>query len=362
MMPTWVLDDSALNGAKDMKEPKILLVDDDSNILRVMQLRLSLMGFDVTACNDPHDALSRFKSDSYVLAITDQRMEGISGMDLMDRLHTIDPLLPVIIMTAYASVEDAVRSVHKGAYTYLRKPVSPEELETCISKALEKRRLEAKLTREREIWVKVIDSLGAGIILVDSDMNIIWANERVKNILNFDSNFEIDGKSCSEIFAGKGLPCMNCPTKKALQFGEVCSVEHHDLTDDKWLLVTSTPVLDGAGNAFQAVELVVDITAHKRAQDALLVQERLKGALEMAGAAAHELNQPMQAILGWGELLQKKIEEGKSPDLKVLNLICEQVERLGEITSRITGVTHYVKVDYPGTDGILDLKKAIHLE
>jgi len=358
MIPFLMDNDTEIKGKKEVGRPKVLLVDDDINLLNVMRIRLNLLGFDVTACNNPEDAIEVFDNEKFVLAITDQRMEGVSGIELMTKLHQKDPFLPVIIMTAYASVEDAVESVHKGAYTYLQKPVAPEELEDCINKALEKRKLEAKLDRERRIWVNVIGSIGAGIVLINADRTIAWFNSKIKDLLNIEKTDKLQGKPCFEIFSSKGLPCMDCPTQQAFKTKNIYSIEYYDKKRDRWLLVTSTPVIDSKGEMVQAVELVIDITTHKRGIMALLNQERLRGALEMAGAAAHELNQPMQAILGWGELLRKKIGPD-SPHSQILDLICTQIERLGEITSRISDVTRYVRMDYPGTDGILDLKKAL---
>ncbi len=358
MIPFLTDNGIKTKGKKQVERPKVLLVDDDINLLNVMRIRLNLLGFDVTVCNNPEDAIRVFDNNEFVLAITDQRMEGVSGIELMSKLHQKDPFLPVIIMTAYASVEDAVESVHKGAYTYLQKPIAPEELEACINKALEKRKLETKLERERKIWVNVIESIGAGIILINANKTIAWFNNKIKELLNTEELNNVQESPCFKIFAPKGLPCMQCPTQQAFKTKDVYSMEYYDKERERWLLVTSTPVIDSKGEMVQAVELVIDITTHKKGIMALLNQERLKGALEMAGAAAHELNQPMQAILGWGELLRKKMDPD-NPYSQILDLICKQIERLGEITSKISDVTRYVKMDYPGTEGILDLKKAL---
>ena len=89
--------------------PQILLVDDDHNILQVMQIRLKLMGYRVVTCIDPQEALSVFEQGNFSIVLTDQRMESLRGSDLVNEIHLKDPHVPIIIMTAYGTVEDAVK-------------------------------------------------------------------------------------------------------------------------------------------------------------------------------------------------------------------------------------------------------------
>lgn len=121
--------------------------------------------------------------------------------------------------------------------------------------------------------------------------------------------------------------------------------------------MTVIPIQDLQGNIVQAAELSLDITEIKQAQDVLLKQERLKGAFEMAGSAAHELSQPMQSILGWGELLKNRVSEN-DPNFRILQSICQEIEKLGDLITKISNVTRYVTRDYPGNSNIIDLDKA----
>ena len=101
--------------------------------------------------------------------------------------------------------------------------------------------------------------------------------------------------------------------------------------------------------------LILDITELKEAQRALLEQQRLEGIVEMAGAVAHEFSQPLQAILLNCELLKST---STSLSKKPLLRLEKQVEYLGELVHKLTDITRYAKKEYPGTDGIIDLKKA----
>jgi len=334
----------------------ILIVDDDRNILQVMEMRLRIMGYQVEVCDNPVEALSLFDKGSFSAVLTDQRMEGLRGIDLVKELHGRDAYLPVIVMTAYATVEDAVESVRQGAFTYLQKPVDANELLINLQKALEKRKFEQGLAREREIWIEALGSLGAGLVLLNSERDIVWINPIAQELLSPEG--DCVGRSCCEVASQPGpLPCPHCPVEAALSSGRVQTVEHNDPLSRRWLLVTATPVKDHSGTNVKVVVLILDITEIKRSQELLLEQERLQGVLEMAGATAHELSQPMQAILGWGEILKNRLRK-EDPNFCALDAICRQIERLAQLTSEISNVTRYVTRDYPGTTGIIDLNQA----
>ena len=335
--------------------PQILLVDDDRDILQVMQIRLRLMGYRVVACIDSQEALSVFERGNFSIVLTDQRMEGLKGVDLIRKIHLRDPYVPIIIMTAYGTVEDAVKSVQQGAYTYLEKPVDTDELELHIKSAMEKAAMEQRLTQERNKWERVVEGMGVALVLLNLDYTVAWMNSIAQSLYKVEDFSQ--GQRCSEIVPQDSLPCAHCPAKMALSSGKTRSVEHHNPTTDRWFLVTAIPIQDLQGNIVQAAELALDITEIKQAQDVLLNQERLKGVFEMAGSTAHELSQPMQSILGWGELLRDRISEN-DPNFQILQSICQEIEKLGDLTTKISNVTCLVTKDYPGNLDILDLDRA----
>jgi FixJ family two-component response regulator len=335
--------------------PKILVVDDDRNILQTMQIRLKLMGYRVVTCIDPHEALSVFEQGNFSLVLTDQRMDGLKGSDLINEIHLRDPHVPIIIMTAYGTVEDAVKSLRQGAYTYLQKPVDTHELELHIKSAMEKAAMEQRLTQERNKWEKVVEGMGVALVVLNPDRTVAWMNSIAQSLYKVEDFSQ--RLRCTEIIPRGSLPCLHCPAKVALSSGKTLSVEHHNPATDHWFLVIAIPIQGLQGDIVQAAELALDITEIKQAQDVLLKQERFKGALEMAGSAAHELSQPMQSILGWGELLRDRISEN-DPNFRILQSICQEIEKLGKLTKKISNVTRYVTREYPGHSNIIDLDRA----
>ncbi len=124
------------------KKSRILVVDDAVDILEVIKMRLELLGYHVDAVNDPLVALEKFqKGERYDLLLTDQKMDGLTGTELMEKCLEIDSTLQTIIFTAFGTIEQAVEAVKKGAYSYVSKPIDHNDLSVKIAQAIEKRSL-----------------------------------------------------------------------------------------------------------------------------------------------------------------------------------------------------------------------------
>jgi two-component system response regulator HydG/two-component system response regulator AtoC len=120
---------------------KILLIDDEKNILRVISATLKREGFQVETALSGEEALSEIGKDSHDLILSDFKLPGISGEKLLEKVKSTNPRLPFILLTAYGTIEQAVTAMKKGAYTYLTKPVNLELLVMTIKEALRTRDL-----------------------------------------------------------------------------------------------------------------------------------------------------------------------------------------------------------------------------
>ncbi|MDX2499297.1 MAG: sigma-54 dependent transcriptional regulator [Deltaproteobacteria bacterium] len=114
----------------------ILVVDDHPNTLSEVSRSLNSAGFQVETVSDGSEAFERCRSAEYSLIITDRNTPQIDGLDLLNSLKKISPRIPVIIMTAKGSVNNAVEAMQAGAADYLLKPFSPESLEKTVTRAL----------------------------------------------------------------------------------------------------------------------------------------------------------------------------------------------------------------------------------
>ncbi len=123
------------------KTLRILVVDDEEIVRQSLTDWLEEDGHSVRACSDAQAALKAMRESDWDLALVDIKMPGMDGMELQRRLHEIDPDLSVVMMTAFASVETAVRALKNGAYDYITKPFDPDVLSHLLRRASDKRDL-----------------------------------------------------------------------------------------------------------------------------------------------------------------------------------------------------------------------------
>ncbi|WP_456379406.1 sigma 54-interacting transcriptional regulator [Thiolapillus sp.] len=115
---------------------RILLVDDDPGLLKLLALRLEANGFQVDTASSGRQALGKIDTLRPHLMITDLRMHGMDGLELFDAVQKHMPSLPVIMLTAHGTIPDAVHATRKGLFSYLTKPFDSEELLQSINNAL----------------------------------------------------------------------------------------------------------------------------------------------------------------------------------------------------------------------------------
>jgi two-component system response regulator AtoC len=127
---------------------QILVVDDEPNLRRVLGAQLSRDGYEVHAVADGEEAL-RILHDQYVdVVITDLRMPRMDGLELLRRALVIEPELPVVIITAHGTVDNAVEALKSGAFDYITKPFDQNEVRNVVKKALRTRALAAEEARQ----------------------------------------------------------------------------------------------------------------------------------------------------------------------------------------------------------------------
>jgi two-component system NtrC family response regulator len=119
----------------------ILIVDDEKNYLVILEALLAPEGYEIITEDSAANALRLIREADLDLIITDMRMPGMNGMELLEEAKKIDPELPVIMMTAYGTIEKAVEAMKKRAYDYITKPFRNEELKLTVKKALDFYRL-----------------------------------------------------------------------------------------------------------------------------------------------------------------------------------------------------------------------------
>jgi len=120
---------------------KILIVDDDSHVLESISSLIRMWGYETVVCRGAQEAMEECLKGGICLVLSDIRMPGISGVELLGMISDFNPDIPVILMTAYAELTMAIDAIRKGAFDFIIKPCEPEYLQHAVKKGIRFRQL-----------------------------------------------------------------------------------------------------------------------------------------------------------------------------------------------------------------------------
>lgn len=141
---------------------RILLVDDEPDMLRLLSMIIrEKTTYEPIVTNNPIEALELAKKEKFDLVVADLKMPGLDGIELLEAVKKVDEDIPVIIVTAYGTVESAMEAMHKGGFDFITKPFKKEQILFTIDKALKFVRLK---NENRELRKKLMEpgTEGAG--------------------------------------------------------------------------------------------------------------------------------------------------------------------------------------------------------
>ena len=225
-----------------------------------------------------------------------------------------------------------------------------------IALAIERKESDETLTEQRKILEKILESSPVGIALIQNRV-FKWVNSEMIRMFGYRVKQDFENKNTRMIY---------CSEEEYERTGDkIYSGLSHCGTADYEIFLAKK---DGARFPVHirlscgdpkdpmawTIATVSDISQRKAAETEKFERERLQGVLEMAGAVCHEINQPLQAILGYSELLLIDAESGKAESYNI-NSIKNQANRLGKITQKLSNITHYRTVKYPGNKKIVDI-------
>jgi DNA-binding NtrC family response regulator len=150
---------------------RILVVDDEANMLGLFKKILEKEGYEVVTAGSGEEAIQRLEKEGFDLLISDLKMPGLSGIELVRQAKKLSPTLPCIVLTAYGTIESAVSAMKEGAYDYLTKPVNNDEIRMVVKKAIDMYRL----TRE-------VEQLRGNVGLWSGPINIIGRSRPMREL------------------------------------------------------------------------------------------------------------------------------------------------------------------------------------
>jgi DNA-binding NtrC family response regulator len=171
---------------------KVLLVDDETSILETLQILLRGEGYDVALARNGREAIEMLETVKPDIVLSDIRMPGATGLEVLARARQLDPEISVILMTAQASLQSAVRAVNEGAYYYLQKPFANDELLAILARAKESRSLKVE-NRNLKKEIKRRDRRGSRPI--GKSRGFVEVLKMAETVAPTDSTVLISGES-----------------------------------------------------------------------------------------------------------------------------------------------------------------------
>ena len=174
-----------------MAAEKILVVDDEQSMTQFLGIVLRKEGFQVTTVNSGRDALEKLKSDNYDVVITDLKMPGMDGIQVLQAVKKHDANLPVVLMTAYASQQSAIDAVNLGAFQYLLKNAKNDEIKLVVRNALEMR----KVRSENQFLKRELKKGHEDKAIIGSSEEIVRVFKMVDKVADSEATIMIQGES-----------------------------------------------------------------------------------------------------------------------------------------------------------------------
>jgi len=173
------------------KGHKILVVDDDLGMCGMLSDVLKEEGFSVHTTGESLEASKILKKEEFDVIVTDLRMKGLKGLDLLEVARKVAPMTPVIIITAFGTIESAIKAMKMGAYDYITKPFQMDEIVLTVRKALENRLLKKEVIRLR----KEVESRYDFHQLIGKSPSMQKTYDLIERISDSSSNVLVTGES-----------------------------------------------------------------------------------------------------------------------------------------------------------------------
>jgi two-component system, NtrC family, response regulator AtoC len=171
---------------------QVLIVDDDQSMVETLTKAMTRRGFTVTWKTSAHEALQLLDEQDFDVVVTDLHMEGMNGFEFCERVTANRPDVPVVMITAFGSLDSAVSAIRVGAYDFITKPFDVEELRLTLSRAVQHRRLRDEVKRLRQV---VSDARGLDHQMIGASAAVQKVKELIDRVAYADAALLITGES-----------------------------------------------------------------------------------------------------------------------------------------------------------------------
>ncbi|RLB27723.1 MAG: hybrid sensor histidine kinase/response regulator [Deltaproteobacteria bacterium] len=312
-------------------KPRILVIDDEKRIRDGCQKVLAQEGFEVEKAETGEQGIKMIEERYYDIVLLDLMMPGLSGFEVLAHVKGIHPEAVIIVITGYATVEHSIEAMKKGAFDFIPKPFSPEQLRVIVSKAIEYTRTLQDIANEKSRMRVLINRLASGVMATDNLKRVALANPAFLKMVGHSGEKAI-GLPIEECVRNERLKGMidqalAMPKEEFVELTDELKIGQEREGEEIILSARCVPFRDRLGRNLGTITVLHDITALKKI-------DQLKS--DLVSMVAHEVRNPMNSVLAQlkvvcdglaGELTAKQKD--------ILLRAAEKIKTLSDLTTEL---------------------------
>ncbi len=326
---------------------KLLLIDDEKGIRKVLSISLTSDGYDVVTAENGQEGLSLFQKESVSIVMTDMKMPGLDGLEVLKRMKQINPDIEVIVFTGHGDMKSAVRALQLGASDFITKPVGDQALSIALTRAEQRLELKQRLKnytnnlenmvkeateevqRRYEFEDKLIQRSIDGIVATDEEGKILVFNSGAEKIFGYTEDEAKRSKNACDLYPEEPLEkTADILSGKKETAEDVFIMEDTSVVGKNGEIVPvrfSGGILYGGDKAIGSVGFFQDLRKIKRLQQELIKSEKLAAVGQTIAGIAHSIKNILNGLKGGvymvNDALKKSgselgIREKQDPDVK----------------------------------------------
>lgn len=305
-------------------KPRVLVIDDEARIQDACKRMLTSEGCEVDVAGNGEEGLAKIQKCHFDIVLLDLMMPGLSGVEVLSDIKSRHPDTVIIVITGYATLEHSIETMKKGAFDFLSKPFSPQELRVVITKAIEFIRTLQDIATEKSRMRVMINTLRDGVLTTDHQKRIALANPAFLRMIGCHSQVVI-GKDISDVIKEPTVLSMiekalNQPAETFAELTGEIVVQGDKEAPEIILGMRCIPFRDRLNRNLGTVTVFHDITALK-------MEDQLKS--DFVSMVAHEIKSPLNSVLMQisvlldglaGDLTEKQRDILERSSLKITSL------------------------------------------
>ena len=314
---------------RHLHNPRILIIDDEPRIRDACLMVLSDKGFDVAAAPDGEQGLQMIKETHYDIVLVDLMMPTISGFDVLSEVRKNHPDTVVIVITGYATLEHSIEAMKKGAFDFIPKPFTPDQLRAVVDKSLRYTSALQDIADSKSRLGVMVNRLTDGVMTTDARKLIVQVNPAFLHMIEYHGE-DVVGHHVNEIIHDQNLleaidEALNMPPDTSTEITKEIQITTN--SEEKSFNARCAPFRGRMKENLGTVTVLHDITAMKK-------MDQMKA--DFFSMVSHEIRSPMNSLL----MQLKNINDGLAGPVtekqqEILSRAADKILNLNNLVSEL---------------------------